>query len=68
MKLPDLFVTADVPELVSRCLFKERRVLHRDISKGNVLFGEQSGQLVETAEKLGFCTVLRLLDDRHVQF
>ena len=67
MKLPDLFVAADMPESVTRCLFRERRVLHRDISEGNILFGEPRGQLVETAKKLEFCTVLRLLDNRHVQ-
>ena len=57
---------ADARELVTRCLFRVRRVLHKDISKGNVLFKARRTPSMKPDESLDFCTVLRLLGKRHV--
>ena len=59
---------------MSRCLYKEREILHRDISKGNVLvrmFGEDGKMSASdetgTQPTLEFRSGRHLLDRRCVQ-
>ncbi|KIM22937.1 hypothetical protein M408DRAFT_28288 [Serendipita vermifera MAFF 305830] len=81
-----LVATYDLLE-TTRCIYTNRGILHRDISKGNVLYRsevprveregtvslasdvasstEEAGSLREKPNKLVFCSIQHLLDEKH---
>ena len=54
-------------DIVTRCLYKERNVLHRDLSKGNVLFTKPDERNSSDGSTSEFCSVRYLLNHRHAQ-